>query len=155
MFLLKKKIHIGYAAIENSLNSRRTRIRNRYNQCFRLPMVPSWATKASKTLFLTIFGIRSSKILTLSIAAYPVWIRCTLHDVTVDIFTYNWIKLFETVSKESIEQWRYNILFRKLTFYEAVRAGTHYHTRAWQTLIYEKECFILLLLIIKQCNNSD
>ena len=70
-----------------------------------------WATKASKTLFLTIFGIHSSKILTLSIADYDVWIRCTLHDVTVDIFTYNWIKLFESASKESIEQWRYNILF--------------------------------------------
>ena len=27
----------------------------------------------------------------------------------------------------------------------AVRAATHYHTRAWQTLIYEKECFILLM----------
>ena len=27
----------------------------------------------------------------------------------------------------------------------AVRAATHYHTRAWQTLIYGKECFILLL----------
>ena len=26
----------------------------------------------------------------------------------------------------------------------AVRAATHYHTRAWQTLIYGKECFILL-----------
>ena len=27
----------------------------------------------------------------------------------------------------------------------AVRAATHYHTRAWQTLIYGKDCFILLL----------
>ena len=27
----------------------------------------------------------------------------------------------------------------------AVQAATHYHTRAWQTLIYEIECFILLL----------
>ena len=27
----------------------------------------------------------------------------------------------------------------------ADRAATHYHTRAWQTLIHEKECFILLL----------
>ena len=27
----------------------------------------------------------------------------------------------------------------------AVRAATHYHTRAWRTLIYEKECFILLM----------
>ena len=31
----------------------------------------------------------------------------------------------------------------------AVRAATHYHTRAWQTLIYGKECFILLLLLHK------
>ena len=30
----------------------------------------------------------------------------------------------------------------------AVRAATHYHTRAWQTLIYGKECFILLLFVI-------
>ena len=27
----------------------------------------------------------------------------------------------------------------------ADRAETHYHTRAWQTLIHGKECFILLL----------
>ena len=32
----------------------------------------------------------------------------------------------------------------------AVRAATHYHTRAWQTFIYGKECFILLLNPIKQ-----
>ena len=29
----------------------------------------------------------------------------------------------------------------------AVRAATHYHTWAWQTLIYGKECFILLLIL--------
>ena len=29
---------------------------------------------------------------------------------------------------------------------EAVRAATHYHTRAWQTLLYGKKCFILLLV---------
>ena len=43
----------------------------------------------SKTLFLTIFGLRSSIVLTFSIAAYPVWFRCTLHDVTVDISACN------------------------------------------------------------------
>ena len=30
----------------------------------------------------------------------------------------------------------------------AVRAATHYHTRAWQTLIYGKECFILLVILL-------
>ena len=30
-----------------------------------------------------------------------------------------------------------------------VRAATHYHTRAWQTLIYGKECFILLLVTVE------
>ena len=30
----------------------------------------------------------------------------------------------------------------------AVRAATHYHTRAWQTFIYGKECFILLLCLL-------
>ena len=52
----------------------------------------------SKTLFLTFFYLRSSIVLTFSIAAYPAWFRCTLHDVTVDISAHNWIK------------WRYNIL---------------------------------------------
>ena len=26
-----------------------------------------------------------------------------------------------------------------------LQAATHYHTRAWQTLIHKKECFILLI----------
>ena len=30
----------------------------------------------SKTLFLTIFDLRSSMVLTISIAAYPVWTSC-------------------------------------------------------------------------------
>ena len=36
-------------------------------------------------------------------------------------------------------------VYIKLVNQLAVRAATQYHTRAWQTLIYEKECFILLL----------
>ena len=37
------------------------------------------------------YGLRSSIVLTFSgIAAYTVWFRCTLHDVTVDISAYNW-----------------------------------------------------------------
>ena len=32
----------------------------------------------------------------------------------------------------------------------ADRAATHYHTRAWQTLIHGKECFILLLMRISK-----
>ena len=43
----------------------------------------------SKSLFLTIFGLRSSIILTFSIATNPVLIRCTLHYVTVDISAYD------------------------------------------------------------------
>ena len=46
------------------------------------------------------FYLRSSIVLTFSIAAYPAWFRCTLHDVTVDISAHNWIKR------------QYNILFR-------------------------------------------
>ena len=69
-------------------------------------------------MFLTIFCLLLSIILTFSIAAYPVWIRCTLHDVTVDISAYNWIKLLRTADawEEGILQWRYYIPFRILTF---------------------------------------
>ena len=35
------------------------------------------------------FGLRSSIVLTFLISAYPVWFRCTFHDVTVDISAYN------------------------------------------------------------------
>ena len=68
-------------------NNRWTRVRYRYNQCFRLPIFASRATNGKQKLcFFTIFGLRSSIILTFSIAAYLVWIRCTFHDATVDIF---------------------------------------------------------------------
>ena len=64
-----------------------TRVRNRYNQCFRLPIFTIRATNGNQKLcFFTFFGLRSSIILTFSIAAYLVWIRCTFHDATVDIF---------------------------------------------------------------------
>ena len=36
----------------------------------------------------------------------------------------------------------------------AVQAATHYHTRAWQTLIYGKECFIFLLIKGYKAQNS-
>ena len=42
-----------------------------------------------KTLFIYIFGLRLSIVLTFSIAAYQVWFCCTLHDFTVDISSYN------------------------------------------------------------------
>ena len=29
---------------------------------------------------------------------------------------------------------------------EAVRAATHYYTRAWQLLIYGKECYIVIVI---------
>ena len=31
---------------------------------------------------------------------------------------------------------------------EAVRAATHYYTRAWQTLIYRKECYIAIVIYL-------
>ena len=36
-----------------------------------------------------------------------------------------------------------------------VQAATHYHTRAWQTLIFRKECFILLLTGKNQCFKKE
>ena len=40
-----------------------------------------------------------------------------------------------------------NICF-VLVVVEAVRAATHYHTRAWQTLIYGKECYIVIVIYL-------
>ena len=31
---------------------------------------------------------------------------------------------------------------------EAVRAATPYHARAWQTLIYGKECYIVIVVYL-------
>ena len=36
---------------------------------------------------------------------------------------------------------------------EAVRVATHYHTRAWQTLIYGKECYIVIVIYLPGPNN--
>ena len=44
---------------------------------------------AMEKLFLTIFELCLSIVMTFSIATYPVWFRCMLHDVTVDISVYN------------------------------------------------------------------
>ena len=57
--------HTGLASIENAFNYRQTRIKNRYKQA----TGDRWQ---SKTLFLTIFDLRSSVVLTFSIAAYPI-----------------------------------------------------------------------------------
>ena len=72
----------------------------------------------SKTLFFTIFSLSLSIILTFLIAAYPVRYRCTLHDVTVDIFCIQLNEIIRTTYawKEGIKQWRYYILFPMLTF---------------------------------------
>ena len=48
--------------------------------------------------------------------------------------------VYACAGKEGIYQWRYNF---------PVRAATHYHTWALQTLIFGKECFILLLKAAK------
>ena len=37
------------------------------------------------SVLLTNSGLRSSIILTFSIAAYPVWFRCMFYDATVDL----------------------------------------------------------------------
>ena len=44
------------AAIENSLNNRRTRIKNRWKQCFRLPFVASGTTMAIENFVSNDFG---------------------------------------------------------------------------------------------------
>ena len=40
---------------------------------------------ANKTQFLTIFGPCLWIVLGFSIAPYPVWVCCMLHDATIDI----------------------------------------------------------------------
>ena len=47
-------------AIENSPRNRRTRIKNRWKQCFRLPFVGNRTTNGNQKLFLTRFDLRSS-----------------------------------------------------------------------------------------------
>ena len=54
-------------------------------------------------MFLTIFGLRRSIVLTFSIAAYPVWFGCT-HTIEP-----NYLELIVLLRKI------YNILFRILT----------------------------------------
>ena len=36
---------------------------------------------------------------------------------------------------------------------EAARAATHYYTRAWQKLIYRKECYIVIVIYLPVPNN--
>ena len=40
---------------------------------------------AIKNSVSNFFGLHLSKVLTFSIAAYPMWFRCMLHDAKVDI----------------------------------------------------------------------
>ena len=89
-------------------------------------------------------AIENTIVLTFTIAAYLVWFRCTL----------SYLELFV------IERKIYNNLFRILTFakpscdnlLQPSPLATHYHTRAWQTLIYGKECFIFIDALIRICN---
>ena len=54
---------------DERFNNRRTRIKNRYKQCFRLLFVASRGTIGNKkTLFLTIFDLNSWIVLTFLIA---------------------------------------------------------------------------------------
>ena len=61
--------------------------------CHLLPVGWLMAIKNSVSY---LFGLCSSIKLMFLIAAYPVWFRCMLHDVMVEISAYNWIKLFGT-----------------------------------------------------------
>ena len=71
-------------------NNRWTRVRYRYNKCFRLPIFASRATNGNQKLcFFTIFCLRSSIILTFSIAAYLVWIQCMLHHKILNVRFFN------------------------------------------------------------------
>ena len=56
-------------------------------------LVASWATNGYRKLCTNHFGLRSSIVLTFLIAAYPVWFRCTFHDVTVDISAHKMNKI--------------------------------------------------------------
>ena len=62
------RIHIGVPAIENVLSNRRTRIKiakTVFSIAIRCQSGDKWQ---SKTLFITLFDLRSSKVLTLSLA---------------------------------------------------------------------------------------
>ena len=64
--------HTGKTAIENALNNRRTRIKIARNSVFDCLLSLSGDKWQSKILFLTIIDLRSSIVLTFSIATYSV-----------------------------------------------------------------------------------
>ena len=77
--------------MENAINIRRTRIKIVINSVFDCHLSPYTGDKwQSKTLFLSIYDLRSSIVLTFSIAAYPVCLG--LHTINkIDVV----IKLLE------------------------------------------------------------
>ena len=64
--------HTRQAAIENALYNRRTRIKIARNSVFNFHLSPTGDKWQSKTMFLTIFDLRPSIVLTFSIADYTV-----------------------------------------------------------------------------------
>ena len=68
--LLIWNYHTGYAAIEKDLTIDERGSKIVRNGVFDFHLSPYW--RQSKTLFLTIFDLRSSIVLTFLIAAYPV-----------------------------------------------------------------------------------
>ena len=62
-------------------NNRRTRVKIAKNGVFDCHLSPIGRQMEIENLFLTIFDLRSSMVLTFSIAAYPVWV-CCLENIT-------------------------------------------------------------------------
>ena len=156
MFVLKKCFHTGYAAIENSwrtIDERGSEIAT--TSVFDCQLSPVGRLMAIENSVFSIFGLRSSIILTFSIAAYPLWIRCGIMMLRWIFFAYNWIKLFGTACawKEGILQWRYirgsgwntlsysglpNVNIRKRMFYPLI-------TIINQVFLRKLFCFELLV----------
>ena len=83
---------------------------------------------------------------------------CMFHDAMVDISAYNWKKYLELLVLErkvyNNDDITFSSIYKGLLSprviccrlnHFTVRAATHYYTQAWQTLIYGKKCFILLV----------
>ena len=94
MFLLKKNNFVSTPDRRQSktlftMDERRSEIATTTCSVFDRHLSPVGRLMAIVNYVSNYFGLRSSMVLTFSIAAYPVWFRCMLHDVTVDISAYN------------------------------------------------------------------
>ena len=136
------KIHCfrtRYAAIENYLNNRRTRIRNRYNQVFDCELSPiGRLMKIENSVFNYFWYTFFDNI--------DVF-ECRRSGMNSFYGGHFCMQLNKIIWNCLCLKGRYIYNNDDITFFSvfAVRAATHYHTWAWQTLIYGKECFILLL----------